>query len=299
VWHDLLICGIQTCDMTYWYVAYKRVTWLIDMWPSTNWYGKSINHITCMNESYENWKSHWFSIFICNMPHSHVTWLIHLWHHVANKAQALPWGPMEDFGHMIFKKTSSLGSISWLYHVPWCRRSTAQERLMTDLAWCMLWSTGSVTGVYEHRRTTRLIYLRHRSFRGRAALLLSDIISKKYESQGRKCASDQNPPWGLQESLSIRNARDLWICDMTYWYTAWLIHTFDKTHWLVRSSGTRMYCASHWFFSFSYVTCLIHIRHDSLCVTCLIHTWHDSSICDMTDSYVWHDTCDKSMRHVT
>jgi len=38
-------------------------------------------------------------------------------------------------------------------------------QLMTDLAWGMLWSTSSVAGEYEHRRTTRLINFRHRIFR--------------------------------------------------------------------------------------------------------------------------------------
>jgi len=50
------------------------------------------------------------------------------------KWEALPWGPMEDFGRMIFQKKSPLGSISWSSNVPWCRRSAAPEQLLQDLA---------------------------------------------------------------------------------------------------------------------------------------------------------------------
>jgi hypothetical protein len=43
-----------------------------------------------------------------------------------------------------FSKKNPLSSIFLFNNVPWWRRSAAPERLMQDLAKCMLWSTGSV-----------------------------------------------------------------------------------------------------------------------------------------------------------
>jgi len=65
-------------------------------------------------------------------------------------------------------------------------RSAALEWLMTELASCMLWSTGSVApGVYEHRRTTRLIHFRHRSFRsGRRRWYCRTLFKKDMGPKG-------------------------------------------------------------------------------------------------------------------
>jgi len=69
------------------------------------------------------------------------------------------------FSREFFQRNSPFSSISWFNNVPWWRRSEAPERLTTDLAQCMLWSrgTGFVTGIYEHRQTTKVIHFWYHS----------------------------------------------------------------------------------------------------------------------------------------
>jgi len=87
-------------------------------------------------------------------------------------------GPKGGFWLDDSQKEFFLGFHIFINNIQWWRRSAAPERVMTVLAYCtkMLWSTGFVTDTYEHRRTTRLIHLRHRSFRRRAVLIPSEII---------------------------------------------------------------------------------------------------------------------------
>ena len=81
-------------------------------------------------------------------------------------------------------------------------------QLMTDLTWCMLWSTSAVAGEYEHRRTTRLIHFRHRIFRlprYRQALFKKDMSRKGGNRHPVKIL-----PWDhIHESFSrgTRNAQ--------------------------------------------------------------------------------------------
>ena len=104
-----------------------------------------------------------------------------------SQGRGSPYGPNGGFWPDDFSKKNLLWLLYLdLINVPWWRRSVAPERLMTDVAQCMLWSTGSVIGVYEHRHTKRLIHFRYRSFQRRAAPMLSDINLKRCESQGRK-----------------------------------------------------------------------------------------------------------------
>jgi len=122
---------------------------------------------------------------------------------IANpKGEALHWGPIEDFGRMILPKKSLL-SLSWFKNA----YGGSEARRQND--WYQMWHSvcsgaqvpwATVAGVYEQRRTTRLIHCMHYIFRRRA--VPSDSIWKRYESQRRNQTSSQNPPWGIQGRAS-------------------------------------------------------------------------------------------------
>ena len=105
----------------------------------------------------------------------------------------------------------------------------------------MLGSTVSAAGVYEHCRSKILIHFRHRSCRRRASPIPSDIIWKRYGTQGRFFFF-QNPPLGphrkassLRFAMRVTSFTDLLIQDVLwkkespFWAVFYVSRVFNKS----------------------------------------------------------------------
>jgi len=91
----------------------------------------------------------------------------------------------------------------------------------------------------------------------------------------------------------------VWVSDIICEWVIWMVshmngscHPYEWVHDSFTYRDSSMHYMVPSYITHSCVTCLIHIRHDSLihraraCVTKLIHTWRDSFIRDITHS-VW------------
>jgi len=191
--------------------------------------------------------------FTCDITHSHVTWLIHMPHHITH---VRVWHDSKDSVFFCFFLDVPLkGS---------CVCTTWRIRMWLDSLTCHI----------THSHVTWIIHMWHDSFT--SIIHMWHYWFTSIIHMWHYWFTWIIHMWHYWFTCDITDSHESFTCDITDSHVTVLIH-------MNHSHVTLLIHMNH-----SHVTLLIHINHSH--VTLLIHMWHDSFTCHVTHSRMWHDS---------